>query len=143
MAYGTANVDVIQSSTAGTPPQFNDGNGTQTGTLCRAWVNFNGTTSPGTIRASFNVTSVTKNGTGDYTVNFTNALPDANYSWSAGANASTDNYSDNNTTTFKTTTATQLAGSFRFETFSNSRPTGTQYSNGVADVSLVTVNFFR
>ncbi len=45
----------------------------------KAWVNFNGTTSPGTIRASFNVSSVTKNGTGDYTVNFTTALVDANY----------------------------------------------------------------
>jgi hypothetical protein len=79
MPYGTANVDTIQSSTAGTPVQFNDGNGTQVGTLCRAWVNFNGTTSPGTIRASFNVSSVTRNGTGDYTANFTNALSDANY----------------------------------------------------------------
>jgi len=48
---------------------------------CRAWVNFNGTTSPGTIRASGNVSSVTKNGTGDYTVNFTTAMPDANYSF--------------------------------------------------------------
>ena len=46
---------------------------------CRAWVNFNGTTSPGTIRASGNVSSVTKNGTGDYTVNFTTAMPDVNY----------------------------------------------------------------
>jgi hypothetical protein len=46
---------------------------------CRAWVNFNGTTSPGTIRASGNVSSVTRNGTGDYTINFTTALPDANY----------------------------------------------------------------
>ena len=80
MAYGTLKSDVMQSSTAGTPPQFNDGSGTQVGTLCRAWVNFNGTTSPGTIRGSFNVGSVTKNGTGDYTVNFTNSLNDANYS---------------------------------------------------------------
>jgi hypothetical protein len=47
---------------------------------CRAWVNFNGTTSPGTIRASGNVSSVTRNGTGDYTVNFTTAMPDADYS---------------------------------------------------------------
>lgn len=47
----------------------------------RAWVNFNGTTSPGTIRASYNVSSITKNATGDYTVNFTNALSDANYSF--------------------------------------------------------------
>lgn len=46
----------------------------------KVWVNFNGTTSPGTIRASYNVSSVTKNGTGDYTVNFTTAFTDANYS---------------------------------------------------------------
>lgn len=79
MPYGTILTDVIQSSTAGTPPQFNDGNSVQIGTLCRAWVNFNGTTSPGTIRASFNVSSVTKNAGGDYTVNFTTALADANF----------------------------------------------------------------
>lgn len=45
----------------------------------KAWVNFNGNNSPGTIRAQHNVSSVTKNGTGDYTVNFANALPDSNY----------------------------------------------------------------
>ena len=48
--------------------------------IAKAWVNFNGTTSPGTIRSSYNVSSVTKNGTGDYTINFTTALADANYS---------------------------------------------------------------
>ncbi|UOF82815.1 hypothetical protein [Caudoviricetes sp.] len=45
---------------------------------CRAWVNFNGTGTVA-IRASGNVSSITDNGTGDYTVNFTNAMPDANY----------------------------------------------------------------
>ena len=45
---------------------------------CRAWVNFNGTSTVA-IRASGNVTSITDNGTGDYTVNFTTAMPDANY----------------------------------------------------------------
>jgi hypothetical protein len=45
----------------------------------KAWVNFNGVSSI-TVRASYNVSSVTRNNTGDYTVNFTNALPDANYS---------------------------------------------------------------
>jgi len=44
----------------------------------RAWVNFNGTGTVA-IRASGNVSSITDNGTGDYTVNFTNAMPDANY----------------------------------------------------------------
>ena len=48
-----------------------------------AWVNFNGTTSPGTIRAQYNVSSVTKNGTGDFTVNMTTALADINYSVAA------------------------------------------------------------
>jgi len=45
---------------------------------CRAWVNFNGT-GVVAIRASYNVSSITDNGTGDYTVNFTAAMPDANY----------------------------------------------------------------
>lgn len=46
---------------------------------CKAWVNFNGTGTVA-IRASGNVSSITDNGTGDYTVNFTNAMPDVNYS---------------------------------------------------------------
>lgn len=46
----------------------------------RAWVNFNGTGTVA-IRASYNVSSITDNGTGDYTVNFTNAMPDTNYSY--------------------------------------------------------------
>jgi hypothetical protein len=46
---------------------------------CRAWVNFNGTGTVA-IRASGNVSSITDNGVGDYTVNFTTALADANYS---------------------------------------------------------------
>ena len=54
---------------------------------CRAWVNFNGTGTPA-IRASGNVSSITDNGTGDYTVNFTTAMPDANYAVVAGD----DNY---------------------------------------------------
>ena len=46
---------------------------------CRAWVNFDGTGTVA-IRASGNVSSVTRNAEGDYTVNFTTAMPDANYS---------------------------------------------------------------
>lgn len=45
----------------------------------KAWVNFNGTGTVA-IRAGYNVSSITDNGTGSYTVNFTNALADANYS---------------------------------------------------------------
>jgi hypothetical protein len=47
--------------------------------LCRAWVNFDGTSTVA-IRASFNVSSITDNGVGNYTVNFTTAMVDANYS---------------------------------------------------------------
>jgi len=50
---------------------------------CRAWVNFNGTGTVA-IRASGNVSSITDNGTGDYTVNFTTAMVDANYCVSLG-----------------------------------------------------------
>jgi hypothetical protein len=53
---------------------------------CRAWVNFDGTNA--SIRASGNVSSVTSNGTGDYTVNFATAMPDVDYS--AQANTQTD-----------------------------------------------------
>ena len=90
MAYGTVALDTLQSSTTGTPTVFKDGSGTEVGTLCRAWVNFNGTlTGTNAPRASFNVSSVTRNGTGDYTINFTNALPDINYAATGnGGNAS-------------------------------------------------------
>jgi hypothetical protein len=44
----------------------------------KAWVNFNGTGTVA-IRDSFNVSSITDNGTGNYTVNFTTAIPNVNY----------------------------------------------------------------
>ena len=68
--------------------QFNSGYGSvATAYGCRAWVNFNGTGTVA-IRSSGNVTSITDNATGQYTVNFTNAMPDANYSVSGGASSS-------------------------------------------------------
>lgn len=59
--------------------------------IAKAWVNFNG--SSAAINNSFNVGSITKNGTGDYTVNFTTAMVNANYctqgfSWASAKNAS-------------------------------------------------------
>jgi hypothetical protein len=66
----TPNIDSASFATvSGTAPIY----------PCRAWVNFNGTGTVA-IRASGNVSSITDNGTGDYTVNFTTAMPDANYS---------------------------------------------------------------
>ena len=49
--------------------------------IAKAWVNFTGTT----LNGSFNVSSVTKNATGDYTVNFTTAMVNANYSATVSA----------------------------------------------------------
>jgi hypothetical protein len=69
---------VIKNGVANTPPTIQDSAGTTIGTFCRAWVNFNGTGTVA-IRASFNVSSITDNGTGDYTVNLTTAMPDANF----------------------------------------------------------------
>ena len=76
----TLKTNTIQHLTSG----FNnivthtDGAGTVNAAHCRAWVNFNGTSTVA-IRAQFNVSSITDNGTGDYTVNFSNALSDASY----------------------------------------------------------------
>jgi hypothetical protein len=47
--------------------------------IAKAWVNFNGQTTPPTIRDSFNVSSVTRTGTGIYAINFATAMPNANY----------------------------------------------------------------
>lgn len=72
--------------------QFNSGYGSvATAYGCRAWVNFNGTGTVA-IRASGNVSSITDNGTGNYTVNFTSAMPDTNYAFTFGG---TDSIGDN------------------------------------------------
>lgn len=73
----TLSVGTIQSNTA-QPPVIQNSSGTEIGTLCRAWVNFNGIGTV-SINAAFNVLSITDNGVGNYTVNFANAMPDANY----------------------------------------------------------------
>jgi hypothetical protein len=78
VAGATVNVNI--GSTSGTSTTTFNGivnaNGLANGV--KAWVNFNGTGTVA-IRASFNVTSITDNGVGDYTVNFTTALADVNY----------------------------------------------------------------
>jgi hypothetical protein len=61
-------------------------NGVTTNAL--AWVNFNGTGTVA-IRSSYNVSSITDNGTGDYTINFATALADANYSYVCSGSCST------------------------------------------------------
>lgn len=89
----TVVVGTVQSNSA-SPPTFKNTSGTEIGTLCRAFVNFNGTGTVA-IRASFNVSSITDNGTGDYTVNFTTAMPDANYSFTTGVSPNVANATGN------------------------------------------------
>ena len=76
ITLGDANVDTVRMGNG----DKIYGNG-----ILKAWANFNGS---GTlaIRASGNVSSVTDNGTGDYTVNFAVAMPDVNYAFSGGVN---------------------------------------------------------
>lgn len=71
LAKGTAGQALVMNSGA-TAPEWG------AASPIKAWVNFNGTGTPA-IRASFNVSSITDNGTGDYTINFTNPMSDANY----------------------------------------------------------------
>lgn len=58
----------------------------------RAWVSFDGTTTPPTIKSSYNVTSVARSNTGVYLITFTNALPDADYCWTASARGTGASY---------------------------------------------------
>jgi hypothetical protein len=77
---------------------------------CRAWVNFDGTGTPA-IRASGNVSSITDNGAGDYTLNFTNAMVDANYSvvgMSMRDSANASNLSVFGSATYNTITTTSV-----------------------------------
>ena len=73
----------LQNTGSGAPV-FKNSSGTEIGQLCKARVNFNGTGTVA-IRDDFNVTSITDNGTGSYTVNMTNAQADTNYAVVASA----------------------------------------------------------
>ena len=69
----TANIQDTSGNNNSTPEEISQGR-------AKAWINFDGTAaSIGTGRESYNVSSVTDNGTGDYTINFTNNMANANY----------------------------------------------------------------
>jgi hypothetical protein len=89
IAFSEGGVEQMRLNSAG-DLQMNSGYGSvATAYGCRAWVNFNGTGTPA-ISASGNVSSITDNGTGNYDVNFTNAMP--NTAYAAVATASLDNF---------------------------------------------------
>lgn len=102
--------------------------------LCKAWVNFNGTGTVA-IRASGNVSSITDNGTGDYTVNFTTAMADANYGFSASLGGSA---SDVPLCTFGNN-----AKAPNFQTSSVLIQTRSGASGTLVDPSFVGISIFR
>jgi hypothetical protein len=72
-------MSTIKTETLSTPSNATVPVDTVVNGTAKAWVNFNGTGTVA-IRRAFNVSSITDNATGSYTVNFTTAMPDANYS---------------------------------------------------------------
>lgn len=116
---------------------FNSGYGSvATAYGCRAWVNFNGTGTVA-IRASGNVSSITDNGTGDYTVNFSTAMPDANYSICGMASADSGSYSDFGQMSIEPrTTSGYFAGSCRV-LIKSAR------AGGAADGTFMNISIFR
>jgi len=117
---------------------FNSGYGSvATAYGCRAWVNFNGTGTVA-INASGNVTSITDNGVGDYTINFTTAMPDINYSAQVSAQITAASYLQ--VFMFGTNAPSLVSpttSSFRFWTANYNTAT----SN--ADSAIVTASVFR
>ena len=107
---------------------------TEQGQLCKAWVNFNGTGTVA-IRASYNVSSITDNGTGDYTVNFTTALVDANYGFAA--TAGTPGTRRNFISTSQSSATAVSAGSIRLDTLEAASP------NTAIDAQTIAVAIFR
>jgi hypothetical protein len=76
----TGSAATVTGNATGSTFGFNSGYGSvATAYGCRAWVNFNGTSTVA-IRASGNVSSITDRGTGAYTINFSSSMPDSNYS---------------------------------------------------------------
>lgn len=110
-------------------------NGVTTNAL--AWVNFNGTGTVA-IRSSYNVSSITDNGTGDYTVNFTTALSDANYCISGVAK-----YNSTATNAWRLVALYSNAAYSSVVTTSSVRVM-TMYANGTApeDTEAVMINVF-
>lgn len=124
----TMNSSAAVQDPAGTAPCY----------FARAWVNFNGTGTVA-IRASVNVSSITDNGTGDYTVNFTTAMTDSNYCavvHCAGAVGYISMPFDMNTNVY----TARATGSYRFNTVYPSNLVG---GANIVDSTNVYVAIFR
>ena len=134
---GASTLATTVASPTLTTPNINSAQfATVTGTApiypCRAWVNFNGTGTVA-INASGNVSSVTDNGTGDYTVNFTTAIVAANYASVFGWGMT------NATITLLLGTGSSIApttSALRFSLINSA-------TGAALDVANISVSFFR
>lgn len=119
---------------------LSDGTNSTSSTNCiqgsaKAWVNFNGTGTVA-IRGSYNVSSITDNGTGDYTINFTTAMPNANYSVCGNGSPDYTISAFGSIGLFTTPLAVEVApttSAFRINTRS---------LNGTADLKYVCISIF-
>jgi hypothetical protein len=113
VATSITNINVGSTTSTTTITLNGTVNATGLSNSVKAWVNFNGTGTPA-IRASYNVSSITDNGVGDYTLNFTTALADANYAASAFAG---DAAFSVGVTLSSWGTYTQTTSAFRFKVY--------------------------
>ncbi len=117
---------------------FNSGYGSSAVAYgCRAWVNFNGTGTVA-IRASGNVSSITDNGAGVFSVNFTTSMPDINYSISINANLSFAAYN-----IFSPSINTGVGGAEVAPTTASCRMYIATSDNTAFDPKYVNVSIFR
>ena len=99
---------------------LSDGTNSTSATNCiqgsaKAWINYKGTATQ-SIRASYNVSSVTVNGTGDYTVNFTTAMANANYSTLVSIGPTQGTVADCTVITSYTTTGVRISTYYFYST---------------------------
>jgi hypothetical protein len=126
-ATGTAN-QVLRMNSGATALEFATIASTSN---VKAWINFDGTGTP-SIRASLNVSSITDNNTGDYTVNFTSALTDANYAVAGDGAVSGTVLSDGTYNRGPTLVSQALSSSsFRMKT-------SQLWTTGIEDLALIT-----
>jgi hypothetical protein len=103
--------------------------------IAKAWVNFNGTGTPA-IRASMNVSSITKISTGTYTINFTTAMPDVNYSVAVGVQSNPSNESN-----AQANMCINTAGPYSSTQLG--LITGPTFTNSAVDLPIANVTIFR
>ncbi len=131
---GTSGINSVAPSTSGNVLTSDGTNWTSAANpeYLKAWVNYKGTATV-SIRASYNVSSVTVNSTGDYTVTMTNALADANYAFVGTAGGGSSN--PNNYLTGPSTATTMSTTQFRFQTRNDGA--------GFVDSDTIMISVFR